>query len=776
MFDLRNAYHAYDGSDWARLEARPERPIPGILVEDLRIPVAGVTAVIGPSGSGKTTLLSMLAGFLPADLGPEGHLLFRGRPIPPAGHPAGNVAFVFQSSMLLGAANAAVNMLQGRIAAGRETFDRGEVLEMRVRMRQLGLVGADQVLIAKRSRDLSGGEKQRVAILRALLADPAAVLCDEPTSSLDEFNADRALSTLRSWAETTGRPVIWVTHDLPRAARFAHHFVFVSRGRHAPLPIEAQSALEQSTGDARLEKLRRIARDLGFRTDPELDPLPAASPQAGAGPAPQRLSRGRYLRWIAQALSSDSPPATAFEAGRDAALAPVAQQRLISALDPDYSPPPASFVGRLVRRVASYSGYGLALVLFVLALQIFAADLGGKLARAYSEARLQDPAVARIVFDHAIFALDEPGGAAAPDLYPGAAIEELRLALQAGLRDRAPLADAAQVRVFGRRIIDGSALTFRDVPEACSRPVQLTTIALDRRDPILRQAVFDGSDPALVPAPDALGLAGEADLFGAPRPKVMVTQDLVDLLRERCGLAPGAPILADWQAGLAGQGRPLLVEVAASVARFPPLYPHSPQMLVFEEDFQAAASLFERFEPGPFRVASAYFPIEGFAAVDAVLRERGYRPRDDSAAAVATLQSVAQAAETIPAYVIGFNLAGCMVVYILVIGAILELNKRVLALFTAHGFRRVDVVVMTALHLAPAAAVAIGLLALLLALFWSTLAALVPAEVAGAGGLAAAAFARTAALVWGAGLVVVVVVVLIWWTRTRANQKAYLQE
>src|SRR4051812_10733780 len=190
----------------------------GIDIDELDIQQQGVTVVIGPSGSGKTTLLSVLAGFIPANIAEDGFLLCGDHPIGLKQFEAGKIGFVFQSPMLLGAAGGSVNMLAGH--AARPSL-RGAPIKWRNLIRfvkELGLHDRDGHLLAKRARQLSGGEAQRIAVLRALLTDPEVILCDEPTSSLDANNARQVMITLKGWATTSERPVVWVTHNLEQAA------------------------------------------------------------------------------------------------------------------------------------------------------------------------------------------------------------------------------------------------------------------------------------------------------------------------------------------------------------------------------------------------------------------------------------------------------------------------------------------------------------------------------------------------------------------------------
>jgi putative ABC transport system ATP-binding protein len=103
--------------------------------------------------------------------------------------------------------------------------------------------------------ELSGGEMQRVAIARALIAEPDAVLCDEPTGNLDSVNSTEVLKLLRSLPETEGRTVIMVTHD-PNAAAYGDRLILIRDGlveedrRQEPLVNGASGheGIQQATG------------------------------------------------------------------------------------------------------------------------------------------------------------------------------------------------------------------------------------------------------------------------------------------------------------------------------------------------------------------------------------------------------------------------------------------------------------------------------------------------------------------------------------------------
>ncbi|MEI6449505.1 MAG: ABC transporter ATP-binding protein [Actinomycetes bacterium] len=177
---------------------------------DLRLDPGEVALIIGPSGSGKTTLL-MIAG---AMLSPtHGEVMLEGASL--AGlHNVGlarlrlrSIGFVFQSFNLFPALNALENVaLPGSLAAmSRRKRNRRAALLLE----RLGL-GAR---LSHRPEELSAGEKQRVAMARALMNDPPLLLADEPTANLDSVSGRQILQLFREIASEEGRGVLVVTHD-----------------------------------------------------------------------------------------------------------------------------------------------------------------------------------------------------------------------------------------------------------------------------------------------------------------------------------------------------------------------------------------------------------------------------------------------------------------------------------------------------------------------------------------------------------------------------------
>lgn len=185
----------------------------------------GVTALFGPSGSGKTTLVDLIAGLLRPDRGRivvGGVVLVdtkQGIFIPP--HRRG-VGYVFQEGRLFPHLSVRNNLIYGRWMAGkaadRARFDR-----------LVDLLGLDG-LLGRRIPSLSGGEKQRVAIGRALLAEPRILLMDEPLASLDGERKQEILPVLERLRDEHETPIVYVSHSLPETARLATAIVVLEKG------------------------------------------------------------------------------------------------------------------------------------------------------------------------------------------------------------------------------------------------------------------------------------------------------------------------------------------------------------------------------------------------------------------------------------------------------------------------------------------------------------------------------------------------------------------
>lgn len=198
------------------------------------------TAVMGPSGSGKSTLLQCAAGLERPDSGivrVDGTELTRFR--------RGRVGFVFQQYNLLETLTVAQNTVLPLKLAGRRV-DRRRVTET------LTAVGLGDRL-GHRPDQLSGGQRQKAAIARALVAEPRVIFADEPTGALDTRSARDVLALLREAVRTHGRTVVMVTHD-PVAASWADSVLFLADGRLA-------GRMDAPAADAVADRLAHLGDD-----------------------------------------------------------------------------------------------------------------------------------------------------------------------------------------------------------------------------------------------------------------------------------------------------------------------------------------------------------------------------------------------------------------------------------------------------------------------------------------------------------------------------------
>jgi putative ABC transport system ATP-binding protein len=185
-----------------------------------------LVAVMGPSGSGKSTLLNLIGGL---DHPSSGRVLVNGLDLAAlngselARLRRRDVGFVFQEHNLLPQLSAVEN-----VSLSLE-LDGVRLKEARRNARAaLDLLGIDD-LADRYPDELSGGEQQRIAIARAVVAERPVVLADEPTAALDSIDGETVVRLLRDYAEN-GAAVVMVSHD-PRWAAWAHRIVVLSDGR-----------------------------------------------------------------------------------------------------------------------------------------------------------------------------------------------------------------------------------------------------------------------------------------------------------------------------------------------------------------------------------------------------------------------------------------------------------------------------------------------------------------------------------------------------------------
>ena len=206
------------------LDVSLQKKWPGFALDVAFRSEGGATVLFGPSGSGKTLIVKAVAGLGRPDRGriSLGNRLLldtaSGVALPPE---ARRVGVVFQEPRLFPHMSVERNLLYGwRLLAAAHRPDKTEIIS---------LLGLDH-LLKRRPNRLSGGEKQRVAIGRALLAAPDLLIMDEPLANLDQARKDEILpflSRLKSEAQT---PILYVTHAQAEADMLADRIVHITDG------------------------------------------------------------------------------------------------------------------------------------------------------------------------------------------------------------------------------------------------------------------------------------------------------------------------------------------------------------------------------------------------------------------------------------------------------------------------------------------------------------------------------------------------------------------
>lgn len=193
---------------------------PSFSFPDVMCEKNGHLLLLGESGQGKTTLLHLLAGMLKPTSGSvtvngvditrldrKGMDKFRGQ----------HIGIVFQTAHFVQSLSVEDNLILPQYLAAK-TFDRNKAQQI---IERLNLTHK----LKEKTRNLSIGEQQRVAIARSLMNDPAILLADEPTSALDDKNAEEVISLLEEQAALSGAGLIIVTHDQRLKDRFEKRVV-----------------------------------------------------------------------------------------------------------------------------------------------------------------------------------------------------------------------------------------------------------------------------------------------------------------------------------------------------------------------------------------------------------------------------------------------------------------------------------------------------------------------------------------------------------------------
>jgi ABC-type sugar transport system ATPase subunit len=213
-----------------RLDGLTKRFRDIVAVDRLTLEVASgeLLAVVGPTGCGKTTLLRLIAGLLRPD---EGSILFDGEPIdrlPPSDR---RVRMVFQDCALYPHlkvfTDRGYSNLGFPLNLRRTKHDRLRTIVEGIAAR----VGISERLFPRRPRQLSAGEKQRVAFGRAVALPPRLLLLDEPFSNLDSISRATARTELRARHDEDRITMAYVTHNLQDAFALADRVAVMDRGR-----------------------------------------------------------------------------------------------------------------------------------------------------------------------------------------------------------------------------------------------------------------------------------------------------------------------------------------------------------------------------------------------------------------------------------------------------------------------------------------------------------------------------------------------------------------
>jgi putative ABC transport system ATP-binding protein len=199
-------------------------------VDDVSISIrpGEFVALLGSSGSGKSTLLNLIAGLdRPTSGGMYAHdvNLANMSSQELAQHRSHTIGIVFQAFNLLPRMTLEENVELPLRLAGVDRSERGSRVRDAIQHVKLG------ARLTHRPSELSGGEQQRAALARALVNRPTILLADEPTGNLDSATGDEIMNLLREINESLRMTIVMVTHEQPRAERFAHRMILMKDGK-----------------------------------------------------------------------------------------------------------------------------------------------------------------------------------------------------------------------------------------------------------------------------------------------------------------------------------------------------------------------------------------------------------------------------------------------------------------------------------------------------------------------------------------------------------------
>ena len=210
---------------------------------------AGFTMLLGPSGCGKTTFLNCIAGFVRPDAGRitlGARTLFDSSSDIDMPVPERRLGYVFQNLALFPRLTVEQNIQYGLVKLPAE--------ERRSRM--MAMLESFRIphLLGRKPSQISGGERQRVALARSLVTNPAMLMLDEPLSALDAASKSKILDDLRDWNAAHAIPILYVTHSPEEAFAVGERVVVLQSGR-----ILAQGTPQEVLSTPRHETIAQIA-------------------------------------------------------------------------------------------------------------------------------------------------------------------------------------------------------------------------------------------------------------------------------------------------------------------------------------------------------------------------------------------------------------------------------------------------------------------------------------------------------------------------------------
>lgn len=210
-----------------------------------QFPKGKITTLVGPSGAGKSTLLKLCNGLLSPD---EGNITILERPLQDW-EPVElrtRVSMALQSAPMI-SGTVEENLTLPYALQGAEV----DVDKMRRIIKEVGL---DVDYLQRDSRDLSGGQRQKVSIARTLLMEPEILLLDEITSALDRASRQEVEELIQHIHKTFGTTIIWITHNLEQAQRIGHYTWVLMDGE---LVEQGESALLENSQNERVRQFVR---------------------------------------------------------------------------------------------------------------------------------------------------------------------------------------------------------------------------------------------------------------------------------------------------------------------------------------------------------------------------------------------------------------------------------------------------------------------------------------------------------------------------------------